>query len=277
MISDESEKSPALAGLSQAERLLIDTLVRQGQFILRATDLEQMAGLSIKNPNLTLSRLYKKGWLQRLKSGVYRLLPLGSDSVDPIPEDPWLVATELFSPCYIGGWTATEHWDLTEQIYNTTLVFSAQKQRATKQKIAGLDFKIRFLPEKHIFGIKKIWFGKQSIQISDIHRTLIDVLNDPSTGGGGRALIDIAKTYAEKKEANPEILWQYSQQLDSGVVFKRLGLIAEDILKMQEPYLEKIRARCKTGTVLLDPRGPNSGPIRTHWKLRINIPLKDLK
>src|SRR5580692_3090418 len=96
------------AGLSLAERSIIDSMVREGKFIIQAEDIR------VKNPSLVLSRLSKKGWLQRLRSGIYRIVPLGSDSTNPMPEDPKAIAMALFAPCYIGGWTAAEHWGLTE-------------------------------------------------------------------------------------------------------------------------------------------------------------------
>ncbi|HEY4110071.1 type IV toxin-antitoxin system AbiEi family antitoxin domain-containing protein, partial [Puia sp.] len=115
-------------GLSARERQIIDALVRQGKQIIRPEDLQSLPNGIAGRPNLILSRLTKKGWLQRLRAGVYRILPLGSESVNMIAEDAWLIAVEIFAPCYIGGWSAAEHWDLTEQIFNKTLVITAKKQ-----------------------------------------------------------------------------------------------------------------------------------------------------
>lgn len=258
------------AGLSPGERLLIDDLVRRGKFVVRNEDLQ------VKNPKLTLSRLSKKGWMQRLRAGVYRIVPLGSDSGDPVPEDPKAIAMTLFAPCYIGGWTAAEHWGLTEQIFNVTIVLTAKKQRTSDHLIAGLTFKTRHMSQQNFFGTKKIWSADQVILLSDVHRTLIDILNDPAIGGGGRALVDIGRSYSEKKEADPEILWQYAQQLDQGAVFKRLGFLAEKILHLGDDYLARVRVKCKSGVILLDPRGPKTGPILTNWGLRVNIPLQDI-
>jgi len=272
-----SIKSPnEQTGLSRKERLILDAMVGVGKQIVRMEDLTDLVGQNATNPNLILSRLTKKGWLQRLKAGIYRIVPLGSDSANPIPEDAWLIASEIFSPCYIGGWTAAEHWDLTEQIFNKTVVITEKKQRTTEHSIAGLLFRTRSIPGKHIFGTKKIWSYNAPIQISDMHRTLIDVLDDPSIGGGGRAVIDIAKAYAEKKESNPEMLLQYALQLESGATFKRLGFMAEHILRQPATYLKKVEAKCKSGIILLDPQGPKVGPVATRWGLRINIPLADI-
>lgn len=264
------------AGLGRAERHFLDTISRIGKSVIRASDLENLMGLKRTESNLMLSRLCRKGWMQRLRSGVYRIVPLGSESTNPVPEDAWAIAAELFSPCYISGWTAAEHWELTEQIFNSTIVFTAQKQRKNELIISGLKYRTKLITQKDIFGVKKIWSSNTQIQIADIHRTIIDILDDPEIGGGGRHTIDICKEYFYRKEANPEILCQYAEKLAHGAVFKRLGFLSERLFQFSESLLEKLHSKIKTGIIKLDPHGPNSGPIITKWGIRLNIPLEDL-
>ena len=264
------------AGLTKTERFLIDSMLRQGKEIIHSDDVMTELAYSKERANLMMSRLSKKGWLQRLKAGIYRIVPLGSDSGNPIAEDSWAIAMELFSPGYIGGWSAAEQLDLTEQIFNTSFVFTATVQRKINQVVAGIHFRTKHLDEKDIFGVNKIWNNNKPILISDLHRTLIDVLDDPSVGGGGRAMVDIAKSYHQKKEMNVETLWSYSEKLNHGAVFKRLGLIGEKILKIPAPMLEEIKGKCKSGIILLDPQGPKSGIVNNKWGIRINIPEDDL-
>lgn len=263
-------------GVGQAERHVLDVMSRIGKPVIRASDLENELGFSRAMSNLMLSRLYRKGWVQRLLSGVYRLVPLGSGSANPVPEDAWAIAVELFSPCYISGWTAAEHWELTEQIFNSTVVFTTQKQRKKELVISGLKYRTKFIMPDNIFGIKKIWSSNTQIQIADLHRTIIDILDDPAMGGGGRHMVDIIKTYFQHQDANPEILYQYAEKLGHGAVFKRLGFIAESLKKFPLPLLEKLHTNTKTGIINLDPHGSDSGAIITKWGIRVNIPLGDL-
>lgn len=271
-----SEYNSKLAGIGQAERQVIDTMTRQGKLVIRPGDLETELGYSRAHSNLILSRLCQKGWLQRLKAGTYRVVPLGTGSLNPMPEDAWAIAMELFSPCYISGWTAAEHWELTEQIFNSTVVFTGLKQRKKDQSIAGLNYRTKFISKDIIFGTKKIWSSNKPILIADIHRTIIDVIADPEIGGGGRHTLDIVKAYWQKKEASPETLWQYAQKLQNGAVFKRLGFIAEKIIPLPDDWLEKFHTKINTGIINFDPNGASLGPIITKWGIRINIPLGDM-
>jgi len=264
------------AGIGQAERHVLIMLSGLGKPVVRANDLENNLGCSRAIANLTLSRLCKKGWVQRLRSGIYRIVPLGSESSNPVPEDAWAIAVELFSPCYISGWTAAEHWELTEQIFNSTVVFTAQKQRKKEFVISGLKYRTKLIAPEDIFGLKKIWSSNVQISIADIHRTIIDVLDDPEIGGGGRQVIDIVREYFQHKDANPEMLCQYAERLARGAVFKRLGFTAEKLTNFPPPLLEKLHKNIKTGVINLDPRGPSSGPINTKWGIRVNIPLGDI-
>lgn len=265
------------AGISTRERSIIDDAVIMGKLIITAEEVIEALKMSKQQSNLFLSRLAKKGWLQRLKSGVYRILPLGSDSANPIPENAWSIAMEIFSPGYIGGLTAAEYWDLTEQIFNTTVFFTAKPQRQAHHNIAGLRFKTKFSDGIPLFGTSRIWPGNKLVLVSDIHRTLIDVMDDPSMGGGGRAMIDIARSYAGKKEASIEILLDYAVKLGHGAVFKRLGIIAEKILHANEDQLAKIKLYCRSGIISLDPKVPAIGNIIARWGIRLNIPLHDIE
>lgn len=264
------------AGISEIERKIIDKMSFLGKVVLHARDLEKEFKYTSKKSNLILSRLCQKGWLQRLKQGVYRIVPLGSDIANPVPEDAWVIAMELFSPCYISGWTAAEHWELTEQVFNSTFIFSGKKQNKKKHFIAGLVYQTKFISEKNIFGTKKLWSDNTNILIADIHRTIIDILDDPGIGGGGRHIIDIFKAYWQKKEADLEILIKYAEKIGSGAVFKRLGFMAEKIMHLPQNQLDKLRLRIRSGIIKFDPDGPSTGPISTRWGIRINIPLGDI-
>ena len=265
-----------LKGISQAERSVIDSLTRKGTLIVRAQNLENLFGYKKKNANLFLSRLARKGWLQRLAPGTYRIIPLGSDSSNPVPDDPLPIAMEIFAPCYISGWTAAEHWDLTEQIFNSIVVFTGQKQRRTEHKIAGLSFKTKVISQKRFFGTSGIWSNNSKIQIADMHKTIVDIMDDPAIGGGGLQMVEIFNAYVHKKETSLETLCKYANILNHGGVYKRLGFLIEKTMTNQSQWIDKLHSKIKTGIINFDPNGPKKGPIITKWGIRLNVPLDDI-
>lgn len=112
-----------------------------------------------------------RGWLSRVQRGLYVPIRLESKTSEGPLEDPWVVATALYSPCYIGGWLAAEHWGLTEQIFRSVLVITTKKPRCRKRVLKGTSFILRSVGSKAMFGLKPIWRGRVRVQVSDPARS----------------------------------------------------------------------------------------------------------
>ena len=188
---------------------------------------------------------------------------------------PLALAMSLFSPCYISGWTAAEHWDLTEQIFNSIVVVTTRSQRTPQRTVAGVRFVLRVVDECKMFGIARVWSGSRRVDIAEPHRLVIDILAAPELGGGGRHTLDVVRSYFNSKHCDPDKLLTYAEQYGKGVAFKGLGFCAEHFKKAPDAWLESCRAKVSAGVGLLDPSGPKRGRIVSRWELRINVPLGD--
>jgi len=60
-----------------------------------------------------MSRWVEQGWFTRIKRGLY--LPNKPDARNLPIDDPWVMATKLYNPCYIGALSAAEYWDFTNK------------------------------------------------------------------------------------------------------------------------------------------------------------------
>src|SRR5437868_6126194 len=99
--------------------------------LVQVADAESALGLQLREAAARLGALARQGWLSRVRRGLYSIVPIEADPRRPvIPEDPWVLAVAAFSPCYIGGWSAAEHWELTEQIFRSTLVVTSASVRS---------------------------------------------------------------------------------------------------------------------------------------------------
>ena len=272
----ESEiKDKRYRGLSTRERDILSQFIQKKSSVTNQ-DITEKFGLSRSLANKVLLRLEKKGWLQRGSRGLYILVPLSSVRTEVTPEDPWAVAMELFAPCYIGGFSAAEYWDLTEQIFNTVVVFTTRHQRKSARQIAHINFRIHRISEQALFGTKKIWRNNIAVIVSDRHRTVIDALDIPELAGGGLHMMDILRSYWRSSDSNPELLMQYALKLNRGAIFKRLGFTAELFAKVPDTWLKSCREHVTSGISKLDPAGADEGPIVTRWGLRINVPLEEI-
>jgi predicted transcriptional regulator of viral defense system len=224
-----------------------------------------------------LLRLEKKGWVQRLKRGHYALVDIASKSPKASVEDPFLVATDLFAPCYLGGWTAAEHWGLTEQIFNSILVYSSSYQRLSERTVGGIKFLVRRISKGHFFGTETEWSANHKIEFSDPHRTVIDILNRPEDGGGAIHVVEIFKSYLATPSANTDTLVSYAEKLNSGALFKRLGFLAEQLAPKNRKLISLCHKNITKGISRFDPTGPKKGPISTRWNLQLNLPMGDIQ
>ncbi len=233
-------------------------------------------GLDRKRTSRRLGNLSRAGWLTRVRRGIYFLRPLEALPGRPtVPEDPWVLASVAYDPCYIGGWSAAEHWDLTEQLFRETFVVTARNVRATREKLLGLGFRlVRIASEDRINGTLKVWRGRERVNVSSPERTLVDGLNDPAWLGGLRHLLAILGRFLESNQ-DLEDLRTELQEHARGAAFKRLGFMLELLWPEQEGMIELARGRTSRGVVKLDPKLEERGRLDSRWGLWINTALKD--
>jgi hypothetical protein len=262
-----------LGGLSARERQIVGGLRRDGFTVIDNQILIQRYEVSRNTANQMLIRLEKKGWLQRVERGRYIFVELTAAKPNPIAEDALVLAMDLFSPCYLSGWTAAEHWGLTEQIFNSILVYSSAYQRTSEKKVGGINFVLRRVKDNEIFGTKIVWSSSRKIVMADKHRTIIDILNRPVDGGSSVVAFEICKEYFVSPDADFQTLLRYAERLGNGAVFKRLGLIAENIVPSQKEFTDTCFRNISKGISLFDPSGPKKGQISSKWNLRMNIAI----
>ena len=261
-------------GISRKHREILSKLHRQfsGPFnINEATDVLEK---DRKRVNRLLIYWASRGWLSRIKRGVYITVPL--DALHPAEwkEDTLVVAEKLFHPCYIGGWSAAEHWHLTEQIFSEIVVFTLSPVRERIQTFKGMKYRLSVVSPEKMFGLKTVWRENIRISISDPTRTVVDMLDNPRTGGGIRHIADILVTYFESEYRDDNQLLEYILKLKNRTICKRLGYMLEH-LSIDAP---KVTCVCKrhisTGYSKLDPDAARRGRLIRKWNLEINVALQ---
>ena len=212
-----------------------------------------------------LARWQRQGWLTRLRRGLYAPVPITAMPTDHVIEDPWTLVPTLFGSAYIGGATAAHHWDLTEQLFRSVFVYTAASVRRSRQTIQGVTFIVRQVAELKLFGTKTLWRGRVKVHVSDLHRTVIDMLDAPAMGGGIRHVADCLSAYLGRPDASPETLIAYADRLGNGAVFKRLGFLVERGGGPAQLVTACLK-RLTQGNVKLDPALLSPRLIR-RWRL----------
>lgn len=218
--------------------------------------------------------LASKGWLSRVRRGLFTVVPLEADVPEEWRADAWLVAARVFAPCYVGGWSACEHWGLTEQLFRSVLVVSATPQRNATMAVQGTEFRIATRQPHAFFGTRGVWRGRERADVSDPTKTIVDVLDDPSIGGGIRTVADVLDDYLSGDHRDDELLVSYADQLGNRTVFKRLGYLLETLEIDAADIIETCLSRRSAGLAKLDPSIRSAGRITKRWGLRINAQIQ---
>lgn len=258
-----------LAGIGKLSRHRLSTTLRQvNGGCLTSETVANSLNVSLGHARSFLSSWAENGWVHRIRQGVYVPVDITATSSDQFFIDPWIIANELFSPCYIGGWSAAQHWDFTEQIFESTIVITSRHINGKKHSVNRLLFFIKKLQPKKMFGLKTIWKDQIKIQVSDPHKTIIDMFDDPSLGGGIRSSIDFFQKYLSSSYFDSNKLFEYALKMDNKAIFKRLGFILSKVSPNSIELIENCKKNISQGNSHLDPSSKGHRLLKK-WRLWI--------
>lgn len=248
-----------------ASRARLASVLRAAKEVVSIDVASNSLGIDRREAAKLLSRWQGQGWLRRIGHGLYVPVPLDLAGSEQVVSDPWVLVPALFGQCYIGGWTAAHHWELTEQLFNETFVFTTRRIRERHVVAQGAAFLLHNVSPKRLFGLKALWRGSTRVAISDPERTLVDMIAAPEVGGGIDHVVECLGAYLRTKTADQGVLIRYAEKFGNGAVFKRLGFLADARLGNQR-LADECRARLTHGYAKLDP-SLRTTKLITAWRL----------
>lgn len=264
------------AGISAANRARLEKLHQIASSPFSVEDATAVLDLPPPRVAQLLGYLARRGWLARVRRGLYVAVPLEARRPGEWAADPWVTADRLLSPCYVGGWSACEYWDLTEQLFRSVLVVTATRPRTRDIHLDGACLHAVGRAANQLFGTVEVWRGQSRVSVSDPSRTIVDVLDSPALGSGIRAVTNILAEYMTSDMRNERLLVEYGDRLPRRAMFKRLGFLLE-LLHVDAPMLiDACLARRSEGVIALDPGIDAKGQIISRWGLRVNVSLPEL-
>ncbi|MFQ5822317.1 MAG: type IV toxin-antitoxin system AbiEi family antitoxin domain-containing protein [Candidatus Heimdallarchaeota archaeon] len=273
-MQDDYINSKIPGGISRDNRRRLDLLNRKQREPFKISDAVDILGISYTKASRLLAYWASRGWLARVRKGLYITVPLGTINPAERKEDPWVIAARVFEPCYIGGWSACEHWGLTEQIFNDIVVLTSRNVRERKIHIQDTLYVIKVVQQEKLFGTNIVWRQQTKVKVSDPSRTLIDILDDPSIGGGMRHIAEVVKQYFEGGHRDEAKLLEYVKRMNNRTVYKRLGHIIETLNLKFPNIIETCRLNLSKGYSTFDPTVSAKGRFSRRWNLRINVTIE---
>ena len=216
-----------------------------------------------------LAGWHKQGAIRRVAHGLYVPIQPSALGQTQVIEDPWILVPELYEPGYIGGWSALEYWELTEQLFRSICVLTNKRTIYGEAIHQGAGFFIKYIPEKHLFGTKNVWRGNVKVQISDPHKTIVDIIDDLNLGAGLQHTTDSLSEFVKifHKQSDLDLLLEYAIKINNGALFKKMGFLAEK-LEFNKLFIDECRNRLTKGYAYLDKNAQHNNLI-TKWKLWI--------
>jgi predicted transcriptional regulator of viral defense system len=257
------------------DRTLIAKLARNSKSgVITLANAAKLLGLNTKSTAGKLGSLTRRGWLHRVRRGVYLVVPLEAEPGNSgIAADPWVLAQEVFTPCYIGGWSAAEYWELTEQIFRPTLVVTAAAIRSTLIELLGQEYRLFRVPASRVQIATSVWRDSVKVKVSSRERTIVDCLRNPALSGGIGHLILMMKEYANHPERDFKKLLNEAREADSGAVWKRLGYLTEMLWPKEDSITTEASRKLAAGNIKLDPLVKARGKLVKRWRVWSNVDL----
>jgi predicted transcriptional regulator of viral defense system len=238
-----------------------------------AAEASDIWGMNAARGRRLVAHFAAHGWLSRIRRDLYVTVPLEASAPSEWREDPWIVAARTFEPGYIGGWSACEHWGLTEQLFRDVVVVTARHVRDRHPTIQETTYRLKLVSDDELFGTEVVWRRDVRVRVSDPSRTLVDILDTPALGGGIRHVADVLATYFRGEHRDDSRLLAYIARAGNRTVYKRLGYLVEVLGIVADEITETCLHEQSTGFSPLDPTLPRRGPLLRRWNLQVNAHL----
>ena len=262
-----------LSGIGSKSRKRLKTIIESSSdSILTPKLVSNTLSLPQNESARLLSRWHNAGWLKRIKRGMYWPIPLEYDLKSPV-EDEWLVADKVFSPGYIGGFSAVKHWDFTEQLFLTTFYLTVKPVVLREVVLGSVKLKLKTIKPYKMFGTKMVWRNNVKVKISDPSKTVIDLLDDPHLGGGMRVVQDFFMEYWNTGYRDIKLLIQYGRKMRNKTIFKRLGFLLEINELVDDRTIKSLQNKISAGYSAFDPSVRGNFFIRK-WNLQVSTMWK---
>ncbi len=251
--------------LSHAEQKVYLYLEGEGKHVFTMDELKQ-AGLGFDSSNLwvVVHRLAKKGWLTRIKRGVYLRLPASAAFEGrAYLEDPFEAALKIFNG-YLAFQSALKVHGLSE--YTPFTVFIATKRLSRTVKLLE-QYEVKAVKLGHRFVGHE---DKNNYIVSTIAKTFFDCLTHPDLAGG---YPEILKSLYNARALDWREFLSYHKKFGSNSLAQKTGylfaLLAETDFRVPSFVMDYFRARVKVKTRLDWSSG--GGKLDKDWWVTDNV------
>jgi predicted transcriptional regulator of viral defense system len=231
--------------------------------------------LAPRPATIRLAALTGRGWLRRIRRGVFLVIP--PKTPDPAIEtarNSGVLAESLFAPCYIGGWSAATRWGLDCARRRAIFIVTAARVKRNLVVAEGFRFHVVHAAAKHIQAPDVTEPSAWGARMSGPARTIVDALAAPQWLGGAIYLAEALVTYRESRNWDEDHFADVLAAVGTGAAKKRLGALLA-AKRIDAPDVRSRAAAARThGVIDLEPGARRKGPIDSYWRVHMNVSLE---
>jgi predicted transcriptional regulator of viral defense system len=262
--------------LSKNEAKVVLDLEWRGQKAVTAAELRERLGRSDGYARFFAHRLVEKGWLERVRPGLFQLVPADRGREGIGDTNPLSTGALLVAPYFYSFGTACTHHGWTEQVFaEAYLACGASKRPVT---IRGTRYLFVHVPERRFFGFEETDVLGAHVLMATPERALLDALDRPRFAGGIREVARMVANAA--KRVSWERVLDLARRWDESAIVQRLGYFVDlHHLELPAHVGEALRALVSpTSKVYLGPRAQwgTGGRLVHPWGIIENVPPERL-
>jgi predicted transcriptional regulator of viral defense system len=258
--------------LSQAEAHVVLDLEWRNQKTVTLAELRAALGASDSYARKFAHRLVQKGWLERLRPGLFRLVPADRGREGVADTHPLAAGAALAQPYFFSFGTACTHHGLTEQVFAE--VYVACQERRRPEIIRGKRYVFVYVSKDRFFGFAETQVLGETVHMATVERALLDAIDRPRYAGGIGEVSRIAARAASR--VSWEVLLDLLRMWRSSSLAQRLGYFLDlhgvsvpdhtrrGLLQLVLPHSKiQLGSRRRWGT---------SGRLARRWNVVENVP-----
>jgi predicted transcriptional regulator of viral defense system len=258
--------------LSETEAKVVLDLEWRHQKTITLAELRQALGVSESYARKLAHGLVKKGWFERLRPGLFMLVPARRGREGVADTNPLAAGAVLVSPYFYSFGTACTHYGFTDQVFSE--VYLACQEHRRQGIIRDMRYVFVHVLEERFFGFREIAVLGHSVQMATAERAVLDAIDRPRYAGGIGEVSRIVARAAVKVSWNE--LTSHVRRWGSSALAQRLGYFVDlhgvDISDtVRASLLELVRPKSKIQLGARRKWG-SSGKLVSPWNVVENVP-----
>jgi len=222
-------------------------------------------------------RYYKgTGRIKRIRRGIYAVIPVGS-TAETYQVDPYLIASKLKPDAVLAYHTALQfHGNAYSEFSRFT--YMSSERSAPLQYQSGEYLRV---PVPNAFskkppsavGVKSVIRSGDTVRVTNLERTLVDVLHRPELGGSWE---EIWRSLGSVEYFDIEQVIQYTKLLKNATTAAKVGFFLEqhsDALLLNNSYLAPLLRLAPRQPHYLDRGNRKDCKLIKEWNLMVPMQI----